>query len=146
VLTFIPYYPIVEIVVYDVNNASMPFQLGNTLWKEGAVARQAKEDELKIFLASGGARKFKALLDLLADGKKIKAEQHAFMKYYAPMYEYVAPKLARIEGEVDVKHSLVELDTAVDRLKLGTDKKVIDVEVVDGEGEEKGGEGVGREE
>jgi len=84
----------------------MPWEKGNTCWKDGVKAKKEKQDKLDEFLlilASGGTEKYGDMMDkLMNDGKVSKAQQQ-YMDRFEGWREYVKPKLAKSEKTVTHK-------------------------------------------
>lgn len=81
----------------------MPFQKGNTIWKEGVKARRENQErKLDLFFslaAEGGAEAYANKLDKLERGEKLSESEELFMKKYENLFEYMQPKRARVDGK-----------------------------------------------
>lgn len=94
----------------------MPFEKGNTLWKEGLKAKKENKlliNELMSIAVSGGFSDYVNKLDQLSKKKELTKQELEFMDRLEKLFEYAVPKLARTEmtgkDGKDIKGILVYL-------------------------------------
>lgn len=79
----------------------MPFQPKNTLWRDSLKAKVENKNRLQQFheiIVNGGAQKYAAMMEDLAEGEKLPAPVKEFMDRYERHLEFVTPKLARADN------------------------------------------------
>lgn len=65
------------------------FQKGNTLGKQGTIAREENKQNLWEYMASGGARQYNEKLNDLANGKDLSKPEQQFMDRSERLFPYV---------------------------------------------------------
>lgn len=85
------------------------FAKGNTLWKESHISRKKNYDRIDQFLlilANQGSDKYAEFMDTLARDGELSKNQIEYMNRLEGWREYVKPKLAKIEGDQKMDHTI----------------------------------------
>lgn len=82
----------------------MPFQKGNTLWKEGVATKLKREDKIREFFliaGNGGIQRYGDMLDRLARGEEIRKPEREFCDRFEKLFQYFKAKKTDIttDGE-----------------------------------------------
>lgn len=82
----------------------MPFEKGNTLWKDSVKARRRNNDKLAAFfemITSGGIEEYGDKLDRLASDIKLSKNELEFMNRFEAFVPYIKSKAVQ-KSEVEV--------------------------------------------
>lgn len=80
----------------------MPFQKGNTLWRDSLKSRKENKEKIDSFLqtiAGGGMTRYAEIMDKLSDGEPLAKAEEQYLDRMDSWREYVRPKLARTDNK-----------------------------------------------
>lgn len=80
----------------------MPFQKGNTLWKEGIATKLKKQDKINEFFliaGNGGVQRYGDMLDKLARNEEVTKIEIEFMDRFEKLFPYMKARKTDITSD-----------------------------------------------